>query len=481
MFIINILNSFKNQDLGAPSNTEDRSLANYALPIITVLGVVITAGYFCLSPLRERAERVSVEGIYEQMKRGLCLENEDYIKMTNEEYQIQYSKFCNLYDACSDPDKLKLAPYVHLLNSKECRLLLQYLTETEKARLTEALSKDVNPRLIELINQGQWQQLFWTDRSPDPSQLTYAFLAAYCKGEIDIEDLATAMTFHRAWFNSKGKCEFLSFDEIEEKINNLDFGLKQSFKNALKNVKKNQKYVLMVNSESLDSFTQRVIEGSFLKERTKRIFTGLLVVGDLKNPKYGMMSYGIAKKILPSLAPVIHLTPSLEHMFNHVRCGLSDFALFFPREETIVHGSTDKTIFAPVHDLFHTGGRWPRRFHQPKLMDLVAFVKVDPAVRLRYTQKLNYKNKVNPVFKEVPTKEEVIAFLLDRVIGEIVDGSYIISNEWGNDVDSQCKRALFQVIESVLDDEFHNIPDSEREEIYQKVGDTFEASRVLLG
>lgn len=464
-----VLNAFLSETPSPQSHKQQDGLANYALPLIGAIGVLLATGYYYLSirgrvhhaPKSEVTSKVAVKDILDHMKNRLHWKSEKYLKMSGDEYGFNYFCLKGLFKECTDEKKLGLSADIALLCTKECRLLLQYLTKRERKCVKEALDKRTDENLLCSIQKGLWESIFKAWPSEDPNRLTYVLIAAYCKGEIDMEDLATAMIFHRAWVNSpQGNCKIRRIDEnFLEELSNFDFDQKSHLRTLLTTVRDNQRFVITVDSEIVDHFTLSLIRGSFYKSKKMEEFLGFLLIGSEDKPKaFGTFSYGIIKVLFPAVTPIVHLTPTLEAMSSHVEMGFSDFALFFPKEEAWVHGSKDKLIFSPLHDLLHTYGRARIVELQPQLMKMVSSVKVSPGIRERYTKKLQIENYTHPIFKEDPTEDEALAFLTDYAIGKILDGGYPGRVELGNSLSERLKMVLVDILKRTIVDAYQDNP-----------------------
>lgn len=460
----NVINHFNSKE------TSDRDLTRRVPPLLTGIAEAISNG---ISSIKGRVQdwrllkrlgndecsyaiaktdpsKLTKESFVALVKEGLCTDSEEYLLIDDKIYAQRYELLLNLLNHSSLPKTEKAEAEKTILPNKrkEERLLLQYLSKTEKKELKKALNFPTDPKLLRDIKNGNWERLFKKHKSEDPNALSFAMLAAYCKEEIDIEDLATAMMFHRSFINAgKKKCHILPInEEVLKNIDNLSGEAKAQILKVSREVKPNQRFLIMVKADAFDDWTNRVIKYTFL---TKGVggFMGFLTGND--SQAFGTLSYGACKKLYPRLAPVVHLTPSLDTMFNHVKQGYSDFALFFTGEETVVHGSSDKTIFAQIHDLFHTNARLNREHIQNDLMHIAFISRAGFSSHWSYLEKLDDGiGKLYPEFRRdlKPTEDEVVAFLLDRIMGEIVDGAYPLTRNHSE--------TLYQVGEKVLKHEF---------------------------
>ncbi len=338
---------------------------------------------------------------------------------------------------------------------------LQYLTDKEKQAVDEAFGSDSRliDRIVSQIAQGEWMELFQSSLK-DPSQLSYLFIVAYKQRKIDLEDLATAMIFHRAFCNTqRGQCHIVPISrEILDTMVNLTAKSKRKILEKTKDVKNNQKFMILVDRKAVDEYTTTLIKATF-KNGIENEVKGYLhqCTGDVE--RFGTFSFGLCHSFYPELSPVIHLTPSIETMADHTKIGISDFALFFPEEDSITHGSTDKTIFAPVHDLLHTEARRAVGDLYVATLNRVAHVKVDPSERTAYAEKQRSVGRPYPFFHRYArgdrtpliTWKGVENFLVDRILGEVVDASYEPDLESTEDV-------LRYVAKSVFEREINNLP-----------------------
>ena len=119
---------------------------------------------------------------------------------------------------------------------------------------------------------------------------------------------------------------------------------------------------------------------------------------------------------------------------------------FFPDEASCIHGSNDKLIFAQIHDLFHTDARASRKFVQEEMMSIAEKIQVNPENRKQYESKLDGKQKEYPAFNKKPTEQELLAFLLDRIKGEVVDGGYTFTKP--------CSLNLLKIAKGVIQYEY---------------------------
>ena len=101
--------------------------------------------------------------------------------------------------------------------------------------------------------------------------------------------------------------------------------------------------------------------------------------------------------------------------------GRSSVAVSTPDLDPLVHGSYN-SFWAYVHDLIHTFFRIEIGQWEIELIGL-AFAIDKNVERVNYDHKTTYDyGMLNPEFKQVPTIEETVAYGIDRICSEVVDG-----------------------------------------------------------
>lgn len=354
------------------------------------------------------------------------------------------------------------------VTTPEEKLLLKYITSKEKACVENSYQDSRLEGVTSLITEGQWMDLLRT--YGDQEDLSYVFLAAYHQKMISLDELTTAIVFHRAWFNCKDKEHVQVININPEYIN--DFSGKVTYYNYAVEVKQQQpkwkevfekvpnnlKVAIVIDNKSLDLYTLSFISINF----HNRSIPGVLA----STQATGLLSFGLLKAYYESkvdLIPIFHLTPRYIDIAKRISEDKSDFALFFPKELVAVHGSQDMTIFSQMHDLFHTQSRIHTYELQGDMM-LVAESVVEAKSQLAsYRNKLSQvPEKLNLVFAEIPTKEEFKSFLVDRVIGELIDGSYEIVRLNGYIVGMPSQAwTIIKLIDKVINVSINDLPRSE--------------------
>lgn len=398
--------------------------------------------------------------------RALSLDSENYLTTSPESYRLQIEALRRLVQISflKREEKEVLFTLIDTHERQDERLLLQYLTPQEKKGVRDATNCPEIDAAADLVSKGEWEELF--NRYPKDSQLTYLLIGAFCKRKIDLEDLATAMMFHRAFCNTiEGQWKLLPITaESLNRMDNLNAEEKYTILKMAALAKPNQRFLIMVDRNAIDLYTQGLLIETFLGPGRSRIL-GFLASQSM----FGVLSFGAAQRFYRNLTPIIHLTPTMEIMENHVRRGQSDFALFFPDELAVVHGSTDKTIFPQLHDFLHTAGRKRRAGLQPLMMERVwDSFRIGPELREEYRRKMNDGiGSLYPKFMTMPTQEEMTAYLLDRIVGEIIDGGYSLRGiQSMSDVE---RKILKNIIVGVEDYEFRQLPDPVSEEFQKGV------------
>lgn len=409
------------------------------------------------------------EGLYLKSN-GRSTNTEEYLNLNQQTYQQRHLLLSELLNH-ANLTSLDCADFKKLLKQNETqeqRHLLQYLRPQEQKELLRVLETPANPKVVQMISEGAWAQLFEEFREED---LSYIFLAAYCQKKIDLEDVSTAMMFYRAWVNAgKDNCHILPISAQNLKaVENLSEDEKAQILNESSDLKPNQAFLILVDHKQLDLWTQQIFKNTFTPERANG-FLGLLRIGNIDSPNFiGTFSFGMSKKLFPAITPVMHLTPTIDEMFYHVEKKLSDFALFSPGERPVIHGSKDNLLFAQIHDLFHTWARQKRFIIQDEMMSRVKSIQIDPMVRKQYRAKLSDLNVEYPSFRELPSQEELTCFLLDRIRGEVIDGGYPFTKIATKDffqVQEQLDQALINIAKGVVNYTFNRnswLPGSEDE------------------
>ncbi len=374
--------------------------------------------------------------ISDLVKRGLYLDTEDYLAIPPQAYDARVHALRTLTQG-TIAEANELAPLTHALDfheRQEQRLLLQYLTKEEMERVQKTMNDPRIPQIGHLISNSQWEELFKDYAGIEKStELSYILIGAYCQKYINLEDLATALMFNRVFCNTQeGQRQILPITEgLIDEMGNLSAKDKLDIFQAVQKTRANQRFLILIKREAFDPISFVFLFNTFLGGRNKGILSLLKRgLGDsLDNIELGTFSFGVSNAHYGNLSPVIHLTPTMEVMADHLRLGRSDFVLHFPDENAQVHGCCDKTILAQVHDLLHTHARYKRGDLGSKIQELLLVrikrIQVDLVLREKYSLKMNDgKGQNNPSFIQMPTMDEMVACLLDRVAGVIVDGGY---------------------------------------------------------
>jgi|GEM_PF-5577008 hypothetical protein len=412
-------------------------------------------------------QSLSTFGIMKDLvNQALFLNSEKYLTLFPESYALRIEALRKLVQTSflSKEEKETLFTLITANERQEERLLLQYLTPQEKERLSEIYSCSQINQLADLIAKGEWIKLF--DYYSRDIQLSDLLIAAYGRRKIDLEDLATAMIFHRVFYNtSKNQRNILPItEETLQIMNSLLPEERQQILDKAMTIKSNQKFLILVNQEALDSYTQDLIFQNFFDLKGSKA-PGFFHSTSL----FGMLSFGAAQAHYKNLAPIIHLTPTIEAMKDHIEQGRSDFALFFPGECTSVHGSQDKTIFPYIHDLFHTHARNLRGSFQKEIMKRVDRLGIGLELREEYSSKMDNGNgSLYPRFITMPNADEMTAYLLDRIIGEVIDGGYVFVK--GKAVTSDAiEKVLKTLVFCISNYEFRKLPDIASEGFQKRV------------
>lgn len=426
---------------------EEEKLDSFSL-IFSVLRNEENKGKRQSTPLFVRAaelDRQSQEQLTVGIKKGLLIKGlrlgvEDYLKISKEKYAERVQALQRLIHGNSEED-MELQQMLGWVDRQELRLLLQYLRPEEIKAIQTAQKSPHIDIVADLIAKGRWLDLLHTFKTQG-HELSYLLLAAYCQKRIDLEDLATAMLFHRAFQNTKeGDCTILPISsDVLDTITNLSAQSKREILQATQELKENQKFLILVNKDSFDEYTQGVIQANF----SGKNIVGFLERISTEKSEFGVLSFGINQAHYKNLAPILHLTPTTEIMADHILSGRSDFVLQFPEEVELVHGSVDRVFFAQIHDLFHAEARNTNPF-QYQMTQKIQRIAFDPALRKAYREKMNAGiDALYPSFMELPTEEEMVAYLLDRIAGEVVDGGFetfhSIPATWKNLIEKIIKR-----------------------------------------
>jgi len=402
----------------------------------------------------------------------LHLKSEKYQSMKKSEYDqliINLKIFIDVF-LSDDLEKFKYKEMIFSYESQEQRTLFQYIKKEELNQIDCALK---NLELVELVStlvlSGEWMTLF--NMHGKDETLAYVLLAAYRQKNISLNDLATAMIFHRAYFNApkEFKLHQINFSFLEE----IGYTKQQSQEwiNLLKTVPENQKYAVIFNFKALDSYTLQVINTSFSKFHIPGII--------LNSGKIGIFSFGLLDKYFKNqsieLVPLIHLTPRRFMLgINRLAKFKSDFALLLPREKTIIHGSQDSTIFSPMHDLFHATARVRSIKYHPTMMNFVKKLIIKKKeltiakICVSYRDKLASEiENVNPKFKIIPSREEFFSFFIDQLVGEVIDGTYEI-DPYFIDEQSALRKLIHHLVEKTWI-KLPGIPDFKKVDILEQV------------
>lgn len=359
----------------------------------------------------------------------LQLSSENYQDVNKQDYEKLIGKLYHFVRSLSinDSEKSKLNEHIAENERQEQRTFLQYASKEEIEKINNYFDNPLVDPIVNQIIAGLWMPIFKVHGQDE--NLAYIFLAAYCQKKISLDDLVTAMIFHRAYFNAADKFQIcpINADSLTK------FGYNQNqiqeWDSILKRLPDHQKVACVFHRDIFDEFTSGVIRSSFFKFH---------IPGVIINKNRGIFSFGLVRKYFKNyqinLTPILHLTPRFSLVANRLAKLKSDFAIFLPKEKTMIHGSEDATIFSPMHDLFHATARIRAIQYHPTMMcfvkDLIAEKKVllSNKILVPYRKKLfPSKGNVNQKFKSLPNQMEFITFILDRFIGEIIDSTYKVS------------------------------------------------------
>jgi hypothetical protein len=412
-----------------------------------------------LSDLAIDSKNELLDGIRSDLiHRALHIDSKDYLQISPQAYELRIQSLNKIIENSPLPqeEKDQLLAVLRANRSHQQRLLLQYLTSDEKEAVSGLRNHPDQLIVSELVQEGKWEELFSRYPANDRT-LSYLLIAAYSEEKIDGEDLATAMMFHRVFCNTSENQRKLipATKEAFDQMDNLLPKEKQEMLMAAERAKSNQRFLILVEKEAFDSYTEGLIFMTFQRDQSKKV-PGFFESGSM----FGMPAFGIAQAHYRNLAPVIHLAPSARAMEARIRANYSDLVLLFPEEAPSVHGSRDKTIFAVVHDFLHTNARNRRGdIIQNSMMDFIRQIEKAPECQGFYRNKMtDGYGSIYPKFREFPTQNEMVGFLLDRVIGEIIDGGYDFVIDPNSMMDDSLKDAFRNIIKCVIVAEFARLP-----------------------
>ncbi len=368
----------------------------------------------------------SAETLQQWVSAFLCLDSEAYLELSEEEYLSTVNALTTIVRASDieDSARQRLLTLIAKNDRQEQRLLLQYATDNELEAIEGAPDADVEA-VVTAIHSAGWDALI--PAGCNGTQAAYALFAAYARRMITMDEFATAMTFLRAitGVNEEKQLRFFPIEAraLSKYTNSTEEHINEIL-NAAENVPEHLRYVVLVDGQAYDRFTLLGIEPTFFDKRNPP-FGILRSHGELRQMKCGMVSFAVLRQVFPELAPVLHMTPTLQHMANHVLAGRSDYMILFPGDAPVIHGSVDKLLFAAMHDVFHTLGRRLAKQYSPMLIQtFFSRCRLSERHRAQYQAKLGDGVRVlYPFFEEGNfTVRELISYVVDRILGRVVDG-----------------------------------------------------------
>lgn len=315
--------------------------------------------------------------------------------------------------------------------------LLAYTADRERELITLHAEDPHIDTVVEMILAGEWEKLFKNYGfekiigHEDYYRLSFIVINAYKQRKISLDDLATCFMFHRTYANFPRLARIHRLQDMPASITTH----REELETIAPALPSHQRYVLTLHTSAFDDWTRTVIHGSFCQQG-KEIPVGMLMRVEHDQgiykidilEEYGIASFGLINAD-GLLNPVIHHTPSTEEMAHNVSLGCNDFALLFPHERKLTHGSKDASFWVHLHDMLHKQGRKKRLSENKELyLETLALFKHHPntqEIQDRYESKLDDgHNKLRPSFKwgSFPDEEEQLAYLFDRLYGEVVDG-----------------------------------------------------------
>lgn len=383
----------------------------------------------------------------------LCLQpgDESYLSIERNEYAATVEMLRRLVLPFHDA---RLLAKLNANDRQEQRLLLQYATPSDLVALQQAY---MDPRLesvIELVNNGQWNEFLRDLLNFPVDQSAYLFLAAYCKKLISIETLSTAMLVCRAYIQDPHGVTVETFDTLTDAdFARLNISGKEKaeliFLLGSDQIERNQKMFVLSSMANYDPYTLGLFSDFSKEGKIPSVF------GD--EEKVGVFSFGIAKALYGavgvSLVPVLHLTPR-QSMISRISSTYSDCVLLLPREKSLIHGSRNGIIFPAIHDYYHankrsqhSGDRALRESAKMAAQKIQDHLSIGPQ---DYLSKLSDgQNELYRQFSVAPAKDEYMRYIFRRISGQIIDAEYSTkSSAYGNCIDVM--PLLDSVAESIL-------------------------------
>jgi hypothetical protein len=353
----------------------------------------------------------------------LHLDSEKYQDLSEDSYKILIDNLISQVNASqiSEEEKIQLLELIDFNKSQEQRTLLQYAKDTEIEQIKKAFDHPKLDEIVKRILDNEWMSVFETHGKDET--LSYVFLAAFCRQKISLDELATALMFHRAFFNAPEKCQIRELDGDYLHEMGPTAGIEESF---LMKLPKNQQIALVFKNTIYDDYTKTIEfrESSINHQRIMGV--------KYHQDNIIILPFGLLRKCYKywgfQLIPTLHLTPSFSRIADRLGKKKSDFALFLPTEETVIHGSQDKTIFSFVHDLFHATVRLLKVQYLPNMANIAKQLLSKKRELLTSKELQPYKSKLasdieqnNPTFKVLPEENEFITFMIDRLVSKVID------------------------------------------------------------
>ncbi|MDP1836176.1 MAG: hypothetical protein Q8K75_09680 [Chlamydiales bacterium] len=327
------------------------------------------------------------------------------------------------------------------LQSSNCegqQRLLKHATENDLDAIVQVHTNILLPFICDTIKQGKWQELL--DTYGKDKQIGYLLLAAYCRKDISLEDLATAMMMVGAFQNSPagavkvvrvGQSHYSMFQD--NKL--LDRDKSEKAKTTvtierIRSVAENQKVIMLVELDSFDPKTRDLIDESFTKDDKT---LGIRKYKFEKRVYLGIASFGLLNKFFTEtarqrgskrcLTPMLHLVPERKQMEAHLLEGLSPIALLLPDEKPKIHNTKNNVIALP-HDCYHEIARLRRAYWADKA---ILFAQIAEKEVAKLGQEV-FKDplKILKILrqKSAPTEAQIVFHVLDRLCDQLVDGLF---------------------------------------------------------
>lgn len=328
------------------------------------------------------------------------------------------------------------------------RRLLEYASDEELQEIVNAQTSYWIPDICDKIKHGKWQKML--DAYGHKDKIGYVLLAAYCRKYMTIEDLATAMTMVRAFHNAPaGAVKIVPVGSDHYPMFQahifLDDGKSETLKaeatrRRICEVPQNQRYIILVKFDAFDEQTRDLLTSAFTPtQKTIGVRKYKLPDGKIY---LGVASFGLASKFFSVVAgqrgskrrltPMLHLVPSRKQMAEHLLAGRSPVALLMPGETADIHRTTGGLTWPYAHDLYHEMARLCRLYWAEYAQTFALIV--ESKVLADFTRKCVEKMvaagrlhlKSRPIQGEMPTQEELVRYVLDRLCNQLVDGEFTV-------------------------------------------------------